>query len=175
MPASLVYQGQKHSAAQHTLHTWICVSILRNLLAVAVCRSVWVSHCGCGINAHGGVLVQIDKLELLESAGATSSSIDVSWRPPTKNKDRITGYKLMLSSSTGQPNNTCILTYISAASRVWALAGRGWLPSSSHKNTMSQTIQIYIVFQAVLASLLRPGKCECVCCCLYVCVCRCCA
>jgi hypothetical protein len=45
---------------------------------------------------------QIDKLELLESVAATSSSIDVSWRPPTKNKDRITGYKLMLSSSSGQ-------------------------------------------------------------------------
>jgi hypothetical protein len=46
--------------------------------------------------------IQVDKLELLECVGASSSSIDVSWRPPTKNKERISGYKLMLSTSTGQ-------------------------------------------------------------------------
>lgn len=48
------------------------------------------------------VLIQVDRLELVDAGGATSSTLDVSWRPPTKNKDRITGYKLMLSSSTGE-------------------------------------------------------------------------
>lgn len=55
----------------------------------------------CNAQTVARVPVQVDMLELLESSAATSSSIDVSWRPPTKNKDRITGYKLMLSSSTG--------------------------------------------------------------------------
>lgn len=40
-------------------------------------------------------------LELLSDAAATSSSLEVSWRPPSKNSERITGYKLMVATSTG--------------------------------------------------------------------------
>jgi hypothetical protein len=60
--------------------------------------------------------VQVDALELLESVSATSSSIDVSWRPPTKNKDRITGYKLMLSSSSGGRHTHSLTNWQAAVS-----------------------------------------------------------
>jgi hypothetical protein len=43
----------------------------------------------------------VDALELLGGASCTSSSIGVSWRPPTKNKERISSYKLMLTTRTG--------------------------------------------------------------------------
>ncbi|WIA13348.1 hypothetical protein OEZ85_006930 [Tetradesmus obliquus] len=44
---------------------------------------------------------QVNVLELLSDAAATSSSLEVSWRPPSKNSERITGYKLMVATSTG--------------------------------------------------------------------------
>jgi hypothetical protein len=44
---------------------------------------------------------QVNFLELLGDAAATSSSLEVSWRPPSKNSERITGYKLMVATSTG--------------------------------------------------------------------------
>ncbi|KAF6250631.1 hypothetical protein COO60DRAFT_1681080 [Scenedesmus sp. NREL 46B-D3] len=40
---------------------------------------------------------QVNFLELLSDAAATSSSLEVSWRPPSTNSERITGYKLMPS------------------------------------------------------------------------------
>jgi hypothetical protein len=43
----------------------------------------------------------VNFLELLSDAAATSSSLEVSWRPPSKNSERITGYKLMVATSTG--------------------------------------------------------------------------
>lgn len=39
-----------------------------------------------------------DKLEILDAAACTPSSIELAWRPPTKNAERITSYKLMLAS-----------------------------------------------------------------------------
>eukprot|EP00879_Flechtneria_rotunda_P025407 GHRR01026999.1.p1 GENE.GHRR01026999.1~~GHRR01026999.1.p1 ORF type:complete len:354 (+),score=123.29 GHRR01026999.1:930-1991(+) len=44
---------------------------------------------------------KVDNLELLDTAAATSTSLEVSWRPPSKNSERITGYKLMIATSTG--------------------------------------------------------------------------
>eukprot|EP00878_Enallax_costatus_P041461 GHUV01048247.1.p1 GENE.GHUV01048247.1~~GHUV01048247.1.p1 ORF type:complete len:624 (+),score=179.30 GHUV01048247.1:665-2536(+) len=48
---------------------------------------------------------QVDRLELLEDAAATSNSIQVNWRPPSKNKERITGFKLMVATITGMIQN----------------------------------------------------------------------
>lgn len=40
-------------------------------------------------------------LEVLRDAGITDRSIALSWRPPTRNADRIDGYKVMMVGSTG--------------------------------------------------------------------------
>eukprot|EP00798_Chlamydomonas_sp_ICE-L_P017171 gene17171-23487_t len=56
-----------------------------------------------------------ERLELLDEASCTVNSIELSWRPPTKNADRIERYKLMIATSTGvvkdayQPNTEYIL------------------------------------------------------------------
>ena len=33
-------------------------------------------------------------LEILEAAAAAPDALEVAWRPPTKNRERITGYKV---------------------------------------------------------------------------------
>ncbi|DBA67511.1 TPA: hypothetical protein ACH3X2_001791 [Trebouxia sp. C0005] len=43
----------------------------------------------------------IDTLDLMDEAVCTPSSIEVAWRPPTKNADRISKFKLMLATTTG--------------------------------------------------------------------------
>lgn len=42
-----------------------------------------------------------DTLDIKTEASCTSNSIEVSWRPPTKNAERIVKYKLMLATTTG--------------------------------------------------------------------------
>lgn len=42
-----------------------------------------------------------DKLELMDDAVCGVSFLELSWRPPTKNSDRIERYKLMIATSTG--------------------------------------------------------------------------
>ncbi|KAF5833758.1 hypothetical protein DUNSADRAFT_9825 [Dunaliella salina] len=42
-----------------------------------------------------------EKLQLLDDAICGVSSIELQWRPPTKNTDRIERYKLMIATSTG--------------------------------------------------------------------------
>ena len=43
----------------------------------------------------------IDTLDLMDEAVCTPSSIEVAWRPPTRNADRISKFKLMLATTTG--------------------------------------------------------------------------
>ena len=43
----------------------------------------------------------IDTLDIMDEAVCTPSSIEVAWRPPTKNADRISKFKLMLATTTG--------------------------------------------------------------------------
>ncbi|KAK9825409.1 hypothetical protein WJX81_002378 [Elliptochloris bilobata] len=40
-------------------------------------------------------------LEILEQAGVASDALEVAWRPPTKNRERISGYKVMIATATG--------------------------------------------------------------------------
>ena len=42
-----------------------------------------------------------DTLDIMSEASCTSNSIEVSWRPPTKNSERIVKFKLMLATTTG--------------------------------------------------------------------------
>lgn len=42
-----------------------------------------------------------DRLELLDDAVCSSNSIELGWRPPTKNHERIDSYKLMIATATG--------------------------------------------------------------------------
>lgn len=42
-----------------------------------------------------------DTLDIMNDATCTSNSIEVSWRPPTKNSERIVKFKLMLATTTG--------------------------------------------------------------------------
>jgi len=42
-----------------------------------------------------------EHLELSDEAICTMSSIELNWRPPTKNAERVEKYKLMIASSTG--------------------------------------------------------------------------
>ncbi|GLC41598.1 hypothetical protein PLESTF_000274300 [Pleodorina starrii] len=42
-----------------------------------------------------------EKLELSDDAVCGVSSLELSWRPPTKNSDRIERYKLMIATGTG--------------------------------------------------------------------------
>eukprot|EP00775_Hariotina_reticulata_P013491 gene13491-13616_t len=44
---------------------------------------------------------QVDRLELLDNPITTSTSVQVTWRPPSKNSERIASYKLMIASCTG--------------------------------------------------------------------------
>jgi len=41
-----------------------------------------------------------DRLELLDVANTSPNSIEVSWRPPSKNADRVHHYKLMMATNT---------------------------------------------------------------------------
>ncbi|KAK9823106.1 hypothetical protein WJX72_000307 [[Myrmecia] bisecta] len=43
----------------------------------------------------------IEKLELLDEAVCTTNSIEVAWRPPTKNCDRVLNFKVMMATTTG--------------------------------------------------------------------------
>jgi hypothetical protein len=42
-----------------------------------------------------------ERLELMDDAISTVNSIELSWKPPTKNAERIERYKLMIATSTG--------------------------------------------------------------------------
>lgn len=42
-----------------------------------------------------------EKLELLDEAACGANFLELTWRPPTKNADRIDRYKLMIATSTG--------------------------------------------------------------------------
>mmetsp|Transcript_33290 Transcript_33290/g.78947 ORF Transcript_33290/g.78947 Transcript_33290/m.78947 type:complete len:632 (+) Transcript_33290:204-2099(+) len=42
-----------------------------------------------------------ERLELLDTAVCSSNSIELTWRPPTKNADRIDRFKLMMATTTG--------------------------------------------------------------------------
>ena len=42
-----------------------------------------------------------DRLELSDDAACGLNSIELGWRPPTKNAERIEKYKLMIATSTG--------------------------------------------------------------------------
>ncbi|KAF8058062.1 GPA3 [Scenedesmus sp. PABB004] len=58
---------------------------------------------GCGPaapqSARAAAAGQVERLELLPDARAvTASSVEVAWRPPSKNSERITSYKLMVAS-----------------------------------------------------------------------------
>ena len=48
-----------------------------------------------------------DKLEILDDASSTPNAIEVSWRPPVKNLDRIERYKLMMATNTGVVKEVC--------------------------------------------------------------------
>jgi hypothetical protein len=40
-------------------------------------------------------------LEIIDASEATATSITLSWRPPSKNAERVTGYKLMRATPAG--------------------------------------------------------------------------
>ena len=42
-----------------------------------------------------------ERLDLLDDVACSPNSIEVAWRPPTKNMDRILGFKLMMATTTG--------------------------------------------------------------------------
>lgn len=42
-----------------------------------------------------------ERLELMDDAICTTNSIELGWRPPTKNAERIDKYKLMIATNTG--------------------------------------------------------------------------
>ena len=42
-----------------------------------------------------------ERLELADDAVCGVNSIELNWRPPTKNAERIEKYKLMIATSTG--------------------------------------------------------------------------
>lgn len=42
-----------------------------------------------------------ERLELMDDAACTTNSIELGWRPPTKNAERIDKYKLMIATNTG--------------------------------------------------------------------------
>jgi len=48
-----------------------------------------------------------DRLELLDVANTSPNSIEVSWRPPSKNADRVHHYKLMMATNTGVVKEVC--------------------------------------------------------------------
>ena len=48
-----------------------------------------------------------DRLELLDVANTSPNSIEVSWRPPSKNADRVHYYKLMMATNTGVVKEVC--------------------------------------------------------------------
>jgi hypothetical protein len=61
----------------------------------------------------------VNFLELLSDAAATSSSLEVSWRPPSKNSERITGYKLMVATSTGEREALAAFDVLPACACSW--------------------------------------------------------
>jgi hypothetical protein len=59
----------------------------------------------------------VDKLEILEEASViASTSIEVVWQAPSKNSERILGFKVMVASSTG---------VVREAYQVWVGGGGG--------------------------------------------------
>jgi hypothetical protein len=42
-----------------------------------------------------------ERLTLSEDATCTANSVELTWRPPTKNSERVEKYKLMIASTTG--------------------------------------------------------------------------
>jgi len=48
-----------------------------------------------------------DRLELMEQSATAPNSIEVCWRPPLKNSDRINRYKLMMATNTGVVKEVC--------------------------------------------------------------------
>lgn len=62
-------------------------------------------HSEQAVRASNMLSMQCERLELTNDAMATSCSIQVSWRPPSKNSERITFYKLMVATSTGEHHN----------------------------------------------------------------------
>ena len=53
-----------------------------------------------------------DRLELLDVANTSPNSIEVSWRPPSKNADRVHHYKLMMATNTA---GRCRLNHVFAS------------------------------------------------------------
>lgn len=51
--------------------------------------------------AHKDERVIVETLAIQPSAVCTPSSIEISWVPPTRNVDRIVGYKVMLATTLG--------------------------------------------------------------------------
>lgn len=48
-----------------------------------------------------------NRLEILDDVVCTANAIEVGWRPPTKNVDRIDRYKLMMATTTGRVKEIC--------------------------------------------------------------------
>ena len=48
-----------------------------------------------------------DRLELLSGIPSGPNALEVSWRPPTKNQDRVDRYKLMVATNTGVVKEVC--------------------------------------------------------------------
>ena len=48
-----------------------------------------------------------DKFELIDTGMTTSNTIEVVWRPPAKNLERIKSYKLMMATNTGVVKEIC--------------------------------------------------------------------
>lgn len=48
-----------------------------------------------------------DRLELMSGVPSGPNALEVSWRPPAKNQDRIDRYKLMVATNTGVVKEVC--------------------------------------------------------------------
>ena len=48
-----------------------------------------------------------DKFELIDTGVTTSNTIEVVWKPPAKNLERIKSYKLMMATNTGVVKEIC--------------------------------------------------------------------
>ncbi len=58
---------------------------------------------------------QVDRLEILDDAACSSTNIEVGWRPPNKNSERITSFKLMVATSTGVVREVRQLSWLAPA------------------------------------------------------------
>ncbi|KAI8462642.1 MAG: hypothetical protein J3K34DRAFT_499216 [Monoraphidium minutum] len=74
-----------------------------------------------GVDQHAGALEILDP----PPAAITPASISVSWRPPSKNAERVSGYKLMLANAAGAVREVY-------AGRGTAAAAGGLRPNSEY-------------------------------------------